>query len=187
MSNDTNDTSYNVMADGNRHVTEIIEKMDRSSKKAIAMLYDDNSGEFHDLRLTARRRQYMQRLGLVLRVDFTASHIDEQACDLTDLGKSVSKILHEKVMAYRASRAAIKNAISNYKSDLRKAGLWERKVLEHRVLEKRLTDANDARLMEIYSALGGSDIVLLENPMLPSHEGAPSCLDGDCAGSRNHP
>ncbi|PIL17699.1 hypothetical protein P775_23565 [Puniceibacterium antarcticum] len=54
--------------------------------------------------------------------------------------------------------------IQDYKADFRKAGCWEQMVLENPVLEKRLQGASDKRLKEVYSILGGSDIVLMENP-----------------------
>ncbi|PIL17700.1 hypothetical protein P775_23570 [Puniceibacterium antarcticum] len=61
---------------------EVVEKMDRSSKQAMFLLYDHEIGAFRWPLLTVRRRQYMEWLGVVRRVDFRASHVEDQRCDV---------------------------------------------------------------------------------------------------------
>lgn len=141
-----------------REIAGKLGKNDRMELRlAIDFAEDEDArdgAKIETISMNARRRQGLQRLGLVERIPGSGtSHTDRQRCHLTELGAQVAKLLVEDHEAWVAERTRIKREVGLARKRLKDAGRWDELVDLHPILKTKTRDASEKRLDEMHALM----------------------------------
>lgn len=149
------------MEDADR-VRDTATKLARNDRNELRLALDFEGGKSEvgedpvpELYLSSARRQKLQRLGVIERVDTAGEYYQPRRCPLSPFGRRVAEFLRAEHEAGAAERGRVKADIRAAKKRLQASGGWEELVARHPVLKRSLSDASEKRLDEMHALLKG--------------------------------
>ena len=135
-------------------------KLARNDRNDLRLALDFENGKSEvgedsapELYLSPARRQKLQKLGVIERVDTAGEYYQPRRCPLSPFGRRVAEFLRAEHDAWAAERDRVKADIREGKKRLQASGGWEELVALHPVLKRSLSDASEKRLNEMHALL----------------------------------
>lgn len=149
------------MEDADR-IRDTADKLGRNDRNELRLALDFEGGKSEvgedsipELYLSPARRQKLQKLGVIERVDTAREYYQPRRCPLSPFGRRVAEFLRAEHDAWAAERDRVKAAIRTAKKQLQASGDWGDLVAQYPVLKRSLSDASEKRLGEMHALLKG--------------------------------
>lgn len=141
-------------------VRDTAEKLARNDRNELRLALDFGNGQSErgeasvpELYLFSARRQKLQKLGVIERVDTAGEYYQPRRCPLSPFGRRVAEFLRAEHEAWAAERDRVKADIRTAKKRLQASGGWEELVAQHPALQRSLSDASEKRLKAMHALL----------------------------------